>query len=216
MINLTRWRKINRVPTNKLLKLKTLQYINNKNWYKNTHIAIKTLFPDDYKLFSSLLAVTSQRNRIPINLNMAFKAFITIKEGNDPLNLDYGLCTPQIRGNIKRILEGNTPRGNKIKPFYGALNGDYNQIVIDTWMIKLFIHSKRKTPNLTDIRHIQTIINNLSKELLLKPCQIQACLWCYAKTELNDTMFKESYDYSFYLSKNHVSYSMRKIKNLEV
>lgn len=203
-INLSTWRKINRVPSNRILKEKVNQYIENKNWYKNTHEAIKQLFPSDCHLFASLLAVTSQRNSLTVNVDFALNAYMAIKRGNDPLSLDYGLASPSIRGNINRVLNKQVPHGNKIKPFTLCLLGDESQIVIDSWMTKLFINGKRKTPNKTDIKHMQTIINGLSQELNLKPSQVQACLWCYVKTELNDTHLKESYDYSFYLSMDRI------------
>ncbi|RPI86167.1 MAG: hypothetical protein EHM34_00285 [Nitrosopumilales archaeon] len=205
-LKLSQWRKLNGVPTNKILRKKIIEYKNNKDWYKNTHEAIKQLFPHPYdrNLLLKLIAVTSQRNSLTVNVEFALSAFYAIKKGNDPLTLDYGLASPSIRGNIKRVLNNDLPHGNKIKPFTLCLLGDEKQIVIDSWMTKLFINGKRKTPNKTDIKHMQTIINKFSDEMNLTPCQVQACLWCYVKTEMNDTNNKESYDYSHYISENAI------------
>jgi hypothetical protein len=62
---------------------------------------------------------------------------------------------------------------------------------------------KRRAPTKCDIRQIKTIINKIATELNLYPAEVQACLWSYAKTELNKTNFKEDKDFSFYLKETH-------------
>jgi hypothetical protein len=201
-INLTKWRKLHSVPSNKLLRLKVIEYIENKNWYTNTRQAIKEHFPSDSHLFSSLLACTSQRNSLKVNVSLALLSYEYIKNGSDPLTIDYGIASPSIKGNIKRVLGGSLPSGNKIKPFTLALLGDLSQIVIDSWMVKLF-NLKRNTPNKTDIKHMSTIITMLSEEFNLKPSEIQSILWVYAKRELNETNNKDYEDYSFFLNEQN-------------
>jgi len=202
-LTLTQWRKTNNVPTNKLLKQKVSEYIQNRDWYINSINKIKELYPDDYKLFASILAVTSQQNSINVNVDFTNNTFIAIKNNNSLLAFNYGIAHPSVLSNLYKVIKGQLPNGNKIRPFNLALLGDLNQIVIDSHMVKLF-NLPRKTPNKTDIKHISTIINNLASELNLKPCEIQSCLWVYIKTELPNVTNREIQDYSYYLSKKEL------------
>lgn len=65
-------------------------------------------------------------------------------------------------------------------------------------MLKAF-NLKRKTPTKNDIIHINTIIKTIASRLNLKTYEVQACLWSFAKIELNNTSFKAYKDFSYYL-----------------
>jgi hypothetical protein len=200
-ITLTNWRKLNRVPTNKHLKLKVIEYIRFKDWYKKSNETIREKFPYDSSLVTKLISVTSQQNNLKTNIDFSLLAYDYIKKGYSLNDLNFGIANKSIQGNLKRVLNGQLPRGNKILPFTLALHGDYSQIVIDSHMINLFnLNLKRKSPNKTDIKHISTIIRKLSKELKLTPCEIQASLWSYIKTESPYSREKEVFDYSYYLN----------------
>jgi hypothetical protein len=200
-ITITKYRKINRIPTNKELKQIVIKYIKYKDWYKNSRNAIKEQFPNTGRgLFIKLLAVTSQQQSLKENVNNALMCYRAIEEGHDPLEFNYGSANGAIQSNIKRVLSGKYPNGNKIKPFTLALLGDLNQVVIDTHMIKFFTNNKKKIPCRTDIKHISYIIKKLSKELNLKPSEFQACLWSYIKLEKEYSREKNDYDYSYYLN----------------
>lgn len=200
-ITLTKYRKINCIPTNKELKQIVIKYIKYKDWYKNSLDAINEKFPYDTGLFIKCLAITSQQQSLKENVNNAIICFTSIKTGNDPLEHNYGSANQAIQGNIKRILSGNLPRGNKILPFTLALRGDLSQIVIDTHMIKFFSNNKKRVPCKTDIKHISSIINKLSTELKIKPSETQACLWVYIKKEKEYSREKNDYDYKYYLER---------------
>ena len=87
--------------------------------------------------------------------------------------------------------------------FIKALSGDLNQVVIDSWMLKAF-NIKRQSPLPNDTKHIKTIIKKIAIETNLKPSEAQACLWCYAKTELNDSPFKEDNDFGYYMQQRQL------------
>jgi len=58
-----------------------------------------------------------------------------------------------------------------------------------------------QSPRPNDLIHIETIINKIATQTNLKPSEVQTCLWCYAKAELNDSPFKEDNDFSYYMNK---------------
>lgn len=200
---LSKWRKKYNVPTNKKLIDKTLFYKDNKDWYTNSLKAIKHKYGVHTNRFIKLLGVTSPRNTVKRNLFLANK---TLKYAilNKEVNFSYGIANKQIKNNVDKVLNNKSFGGIKVNAFVKALIGDLNQVVIDTWILKAFnIGASSPRPN--DIVHIKTIIDKVSKETNLKPSEVQACLWCYAKTELNDSPFKESNDFSYYLQQTKLN-----------
>lgn len=193
------WRKKYNIPTNKFLKQKVLLYIKSKDWYTNSTRVIREKFGNDSELFINLLASTSQRNSVSFNVKIAIKTLIYHKN-NIPIDFKFGIASKQIKKNVDKCFKGDKLGGQKINAFANALKGDLNSIVIDTWMMHVF-NLYRKVPTGCDLRNMKKIINKLSLELNLKPAEIQACLWSYAKIELNDSIFKEDNDFSFYLNK---------------
>jgi hypothetical protein len=199
-ITLTDYRKLNKIPTNKELKEIVNSYITYKDWYKNSLIAIKEKFPYNYDLFIKLLSSTSQQNSLKQNLDFTLMVYQSIINNNDISELNFGIANKAIQSNIRRVINGQLPRGPKIRSFTLALKGDLNQIVIDSHMIKFFTNnSGKKTPCKTDIKHISTIIKHLSKELNLKPSEIQACIWSYIKDKMVYSKDCNLYDYSILL-----------------
>ena len=204
-MNLKDWKKQNKLNKNfenKLMYI-TITNLEGLNWYNDVYNNAKKQYPNDYKLYLGLLAATSQRNTLKVNEILAINAYNCIKEFNNPYVLNYGIADKPIKNNIKRILNNKLPHGNKIKPYYKALvNNDLNQIVIDTYMIKLF-RLKHKTTyvNKNDVKYIKYIIRKISKKLNLKPSQTQSCLWIYAKNKYEKPNKKiRQYQYYFNLA----------------
>lgn len=192
-----KWDKEYNTPSDYILKTKTIQYIDNKDWYKNSSDYIKGLFGENSELFISLLSATSPRNSVKSNVKYALHAYYSILN-HRPIRKKYGIANKNIQENIKRIVNGEPIHGVKINAFSDALNGNLNSIVIDSWMLKAF-NIKRQAPTPRDIRNISHRIRRISGQMGLKPSEVQACLWSWVKTEHNDTKFKESYDFSKYL-----------------
>jgi len=198
-ISLTEYRKLNKIPTNKELKQIVLNYIEYKNWYKNSLNTIKEKFPYNHDLFLKLLCVTSQQNNLKQNLEFTLMSYQSVINNNSPYEFNYGIADKVIKNNIKLVLNGELPNGQKIKSFTLALKGDLSQIVIDSHMTKFFTNNSKKTPCKTDIKHIQTIIKHLSKELNLQNSEIQACIWSYIKDKMEYSKDRNLYDYSVLL-----------------
>jgi hypothetical protein len=194
---LTKWRKRYNVPSNKYLKDRTIYYIEQKDWYRQSYKAIKNKYGQNTDLFIKLLAATSPRNTVKRNLFLANKTLTYILD-NKPIDFSYGIANKAILNNVNRIIANKPINGPKVRAFSLALSGDADQVVIDSWMLKAF-NIKRQAPTPNDRVHIKTIINKLSDQTNLKPCEIQACLWSYAKNELNNSPFKEDNDFSYYM-----------------
>lgn len=196
-MNLSKWRNKYNVPTNKKLIDKTLYYSDNKDWYTKSLQAIKHKYGIHTNKFIKLLGVTSPRNTVKRNLFLADKTLkYTIL--NKEIDFSYGIANKQIANNVNRALNNKPIGGIKVNAFIKALQGDLNQVVIDSWMLKAF-NIKRRAPIYNDIKHIKTVINKIAIETNLKPSEVQACLWSYAKTELNNSNFKEDNDFSYYV-----------------
>ncbi len=196
---LTRWARRYKPPSLKFLADRVQEYYRASNWYRQSYHTIKT-YLEDPELFIKLLAATSQRNSVKANTAAALDAYRCIQT-NTPITKKYGIADKLIKENISRIKQGAPLKGPKIKSFAAALNGDSDKIVIDVWMLRAF-NIKRQAPTPLDRYCIQERITQLSNKLNMAPRDVQACLWTWAKTELNNTSFKESYDFSYYLKQH--------------
>ena len=183
----------------KYLTNKTLQYINNKDWYKNSNKLIKDKFKDDHKLFIKLLGVTSPRNTVKQNTKYAINGYICIKN-SIPITFKFGIANKQITNNVNKVINKEVVGGQKVNSFIDSLLLIDGSICIDVWMLKVF-NIKRKSPTAKDIRIIRAKIIKISNRLKLKTYEVQGCLWCYAKNELNGTKHKEYKDFNYYLQK---------------
>jgi len=181
----------------KYLTEKTKQYINHKDWYKNSNKIIKDSFKKDYKLFIKLLGVTSPRTTVKNNTKNAIKTYICFKN-NEEINFSYGLANKQIKNNVNKVLNNKPFGGQKVNSFVDSLLLKDGSICIDVWMLKAF-NIKRLSPTNKDIRIIRHKIIKIAKSLNIKTYEAQACLWSYAKAELNNTTFKEYKDFNYYL-----------------
>lgn len=197
---LTEWKKRYSVPLNKTLKDKVVKYQNSRNWYNNSRAAIQKRYKNNTSLFIKLLAVTSPRTTVKRNLYLADKTLRYIRQ-NKPIDFSYGITNKTTRKNVDRVINNKPINGPKVKAFAAALNGDSKQVVIDSWMLKAF-NIKRSAPTPNDRVHIKTVINKIADQLHMTPAEVQACLWSYAKNELNDSPFKEDNDFSEYLKQS--------------
>lgn len=199
---MTTWRNRYNVPTNKYLKDRTKYYIGQKDWYRQSYQAIKNKYGPYTDLFIKLLAATSPRNTVKRNLFLANKTLKYIID-NKTIDFSYGIANKAILNNVNRIIADKPINGPKVRAFSKALSGELDQVVIDSWMLKAF-NIKRASPTPNDRVHIKTIINKLSDQMDLEPSEIQACLWSYAKNELNDSPFKEDNDFSYYMKQTKI------------
>lgn len=191
------WQQKNDIPNIDFLTFKVKKYIKNKDWYKNSNKLIKKYFKK-HNLFINILSITSPRTSVKRNLINTINTYNQILN-NKEITVNYGITNTNTKKNIELMLNTNKFNGQKVNAFSNALKlKDNNNIVIDTWTLKAF-NLKRHAPTKNDIEHINTTINILANNLNLKSYEIQACLWVYAKKELNTTIHKEFYDFGYYL-----------------
>lgn len=179
------------------LTSKVLQYSDNRDWYKNSNTLIKKHYPKDYSMFIDVLSITSPRTSVKYNIIYAIKTVDIIKYKRTN-NIIYGLANKQIRNNLTKYINHQQFNGVKINNFAGSLKLKQGSCCIDSWMLKAF-DINRKSPTNKDIREINKIIRTISDNLGFKTYETQACLWCYAKKELNGTTNKAYHDFSYYL-----------------
>lgn len=176
---------------------KTIQYTINKDWYKDSHNTIKRYYPKDYNLFIDILSLTSPRQTVKQNVLKTIRTIDNIKYSRQN-NIVYGIANKQIQKNLKRYMETKQFNGVKINNFSASLKLKQGACCIDVWMLKAF-GIKRTAPTNKDLRIINQAIKYIADKLGLKSYEVQACLWCYAKKELNGTIHKDSHNFSYYL-----------------
>jgi len=196
-MNYKQWVKKNNAPSLKYLTDKTLKYIDNKEWYFKSNKLIKKYYPKNYNLFIDILSITSPRNTVKNNCLYAIKTIDKIVN-HKPINIKYGIANKMIKKNLDLYLTTNKFNGVKVNNFAKSLNLVNGAVCIDAWMLKVF-NLKHIRPTKNDIIHINTIINKIALDLGLKTYEVQACLWSYAKNELNNSVHKEFKDFSYYL-----------------
>lgn len=194
-MNLKDWLNKNRVPSLNYLTLKVKRYLHNKDWYKNSHDLIEAYYKSKSNLFIDILAMTSQRTTVRQNTINAIKTI----ENLDKLDkIQYGITSQKIKDNLTKYLDTGEFGGDKINQFADSLKLIDGSVCIDVWMLKAF-NLKRIAPTYNDKKHITHIIKQIANKLNIKTFEVQACLWCYAKNELNGTHFKEYNDFTYYL-----------------
>jgi hypothetical protein len=181
----------------KLLTDKTIQYISNKDWYNDSNKTIKDFYPKDYNLFIDILSLTSPRQTVKQNVLNTIKTIDSIKYSRQN-SIVYGIANKQIQKNLKRYMETKQFNGVKVNNFSASLKLKLGACTIDVWMLKAF-GIKRVSPTNKDIRIINQAIKSIADKLGLRSYEVQACLWVYAKKELNGTIHKDSHDFSYYL-----------------
>lgn len=178
-------------------------------WYRNSNKTIKEFcLRRNYnmELFINILAATSPLCTVKENINRTIRTMEYLEKNNniDNIPFKYGIAHKTIFNNVKNAIENNNISGPKINPFAKALLGDEDQVVIDSWITKLFIYDvrhnirKHKSPTKWEIIYITKLIKKLALQCEISPCAAQAALWAYAK-DISNTNYKEDYDFSHYL-----------------
>ena len=205
-MNLKEWQQKNNVSDISFYKTKTLQYKNSAAWYENSNKIIKELFSTEPDLFIKLLASSSPRNTVKRNTELACDAFYNITRNEGRL-IVYGMANKVISNNIDKVKRGIAPSGIKVNNFIDSLKLIDGAVCIDVWMLKAF-NLSRSSPTTNDIVHITHIIKLIANKLNMTTYQVQACLWTYAKTELNTSVHKDNHDFSYFIHKANNKYKL--------
>jgi len=169
------------------------KYIKYKNWYSKTRYILIKKYGKDYKLFSSLLAVTSPRFQIKRNYQTSLNIFDDYMKDKEKL-LQYALknkkrfmkkykILPCHYNNLIRVFKHNFKSrkplilsGLKVNSFYNNLTGHNEYVTLDIWMMKYF-NFKKDWLNKSDYIYYTRIIRKLAQKENMNPCQLQAVLW---------------------------------------
>ena len=147
-------------------------------WYISNDI-IKEVFHEaaDARVFTLLLAVTSQRNAVPQNTGMALNLLLQYRAAGRkiPEGGFLGGMTG-VMENAANVIRDGAVAGSKIGEFVRALDGDPNAVVTDIWMARAF-GLKTDTPTDREHRIIQRIVTTKAKELGMTPSSLQAAIW---------------------------------------
>ena len=144
-------------------------------WYKPAVEEFTKTFGPDTDQFLKFLAVTSRNTPVDRNVELALDAFKEWKMG-EPFTNKFHLDA------LNHVAKGGMPKGPKVNPFYRALTGDPNAIVVDVWMLRLFgFKNETITPN--KLRLVEAEVRKLSSATGLTPAQVQERLWKGFKLE---------------------------------
>lgn len=148
-------------------------------WYEPSRRELVQKFGEaDADMVLRFIAATSPRTEVRDNINRAMTAFVEWK-----LGMPFSNELKAHRDNLYRAIRNEALSGPKVEPFYRAMTGDPNAIVIDTWMMKAF-GFRGDTPNLTQIRIMDRDIQQIAKRRGLTPAQAQERIWKGIKAEV--------------------------------
>jgi hypothetical protein len=200
-LSIDEWRKKRNITSTEHLITKVLEYIDNRYWYQRSNRIVTALYGEHADLFLQILAATSIRTNVRQNVTNAKKAFSYIVDGIpiEQYPSSFGIADKNIKVQLMKIEKCLPLTGIKICQFYLSLSLVDGAVCVDSWMLKAFNITHRKTPSSADYRHIKTIVTEIAELLNMKTYEVQACLWCYAKSELNGTNFREYKDFTYYL-----------------
>jgi hypothetical protein len=161
-------------------------------WYSNARDSIAREYGPDADIFVALLAATSPRQSVALNLSMTKSIFAAW----DLLGRDLSENTLHELGemgdlgarygNIRRALLGEQLSGPKVCAFKANLLGDEDKVTIDTWMVTFAgIRHERTVLTKGGIIAYKRRVSKAARILGWTPAQVQAAIWsyCYSYTE---------------------------------
>ena len=155
---------------------------NHKDWYKNSYEALKKIYHNETDLFINLLSATSPRKSVKANYKLAHNIYLNCISGLNPFENIKGLM-PSHKPNVLRALKGLPLSGLKVLSFAKALMGDYNAVVIDTWIKRYFGLNDNYALTPKRYKDLSIKIKNNARRHGLKPSEYQAVIWEIERTK---------------------------------
>ncbi len=162
-----------------------------KGWYSRATRLLKYCYGERWEAFVRILAATSPRQTVELNLQMSMNIFSKWEasefatDAKTIKDLAYVSDLKARRLNVGRSIRGESLSGLKVTAFCSNLLGDLDQVTIDTWMLTYsgIVHSNQPTKsfNLAYAHRIK----QAAKVLRWKPAEVQECIWCYAYSVVN-------------------------------
>lgn len=148
-----------------------------RQWYRESRIAIKRMYPEDWELFCGLLAATSARASIKCNVALARKAYNQIKATGD-INRE-GFINSHYKC-VKHVLKYGHPSGRKVQALFLQLTVGGDKVPVDIWMMR-YAGIDRKAPNKFEYDLIEDRVREEARELGITPGERQAEIWAIAR-----------------------------------
>ena len=109
------------------------------SWYSEAHKALVQVFGTDADLMADFIASTSPGLDPSQNLLLALKAYQQYKSGQDFSGVGGHYGDHVAIPNLQRAALGQPLSGLKVWNFSQALKGNPNAVVIDMWMVRIFL-----------------------------------------------------------------------------
>ena len=153
------------------------------NWYRQIRKEIEAQYGDDADLFCDILAACSPRKQVQANWKLADKIYHwwienwykidTFWMRGKPVLAWLGVMSSQIP-NVIRALDEKELSGPKVRAFAANLKGDYDQVTVDVWMLRLFDHDK---PSVKGREEVCKFVVRAAEEMGCEPAEMQAEMW---------------------------------------
>jgi hypothetical protein len=148
------------------------------NWYKRVRKEIELQYGDDADLFCDLLAATSPRKQVGANWKLAARVYkawrvLGISDMTRHNMSLLGVMSSQ-QPNVIRALNREPLSGPKVRAFAANLKGDFSQVTVDIWMLRLFNYDK---PTEKRRKEVVDYVIRAAAELGYEPAEVQAEMW---------------------------------------
>lgn len=164
-----------------------------RGWYRRATRFLKDYAGNDLTLFTSLLAATSPRQTVKLNLEMTIRIYAEYIGGNDDIDdLAKMSDLPAREGNVKRAFENKPLSGFKVESFRKNLLGDLKAVTLDTWMLTYIgVSNKNIIVCKGGYMAYSHRIKKAAKRLGWKPAEVQECIWSYTYAQVNKCDIKD-------------------------
>jgi proteasome lid subunit RPN8/RPN11 len=188
-------------PTNQELQSIAELGAAGRHWYDDYRAFMRSMgvTPEQDFLLSGVLAATSPNKSVAENVRLAMNILTAWNRAGQPkgrdeiLNILKGV-QPTVaisdRNNTVAVLQSQdfqsaigamSDQSRKVKPFYRALMGDKNAVVIDTHIARLFGLRQSKVAKPNANRALTASVTNIARRLGWTPAETQAAMWAVAR-----------------------------------
>lgn len=173
-----------------------------KGWYARAAQSLRSIFGPDTEKFVSLLAATSPRQSVQLNLEMAADVWHKWEEAGRPTDqatlkklVDPAVGLEARSDNAVRALSGDhlpgkpvlKPAGGqlsgfKVENFQKNLLGDASAVTNDSWMAQFAGIDQKKFATKAGYTAMTAKVRRVAKTLDMQPAEVQETIWSFFKT----------------------------------
>lgn len=180
-----------------------------RGWYARANAVIREKYGRDADIFIALLAATSPRQSVRLNLLMAQHIFSAWEFLGRPTDRDSLFEIAKIsdlpgrEGNVIRALKGEALSGPKVTAFQANLLNDLEKVTIDTWMIAFAgIAHERLLMTKGAILAYKRRVSKAARRLGWRPAEVQECVWSYCYSYTRKISVGEVPEFRFEIEKS--------------